>query len=261
MLLKLETHLHTLHSDGQDTVADMFAACRAAGYDAVALTDHNTLSGFAEARVVAADLGLILIPGVEVTTFRGHSVVLGVSRVPEWRDLDIRGFSALARDVHTEGGVVCISHPAQLGSPICSGCAWEWPIDPELVDLWEIFSGAHRAFPHPDVSHALWRQHLERGGHAAPVAAGDVHSSAAARAARAATYVDVTKRNADGVLEALRRGRTFASWNGEAGTAVERVATAGGEWRYAVRRGESGELKAVSAATWIATSQVGVTSV
>src|SRR5690242_16780633 len=85
-VLKLEPHLHTLHSDGQDSIATMFFACKTAGYDAVALTDHNTLSGLDEARGVAADLDLVLIPGVEVTTFHGHAVVLGVSRVPEWRD-------------------------------------------------------------------------------------------------------------------------------------------------------------------------------
>src|SRR3977135_1866630 len=85
-VLKVETHLHTLHSDGHHGVAEMLSACLSAGYDAVALTDHNTLSGLREANDVAHGLDLILVPGVEVTTFRGHAVVLGVTRVPEWRD-------------------------------------------------------------------------------------------------------------------------------------------------------------------------------
>src|ERR1051326_8596854 len=79
-VLKLETHLHTLHSDGQHGIREMFAACRAAGYDAVALTDHNTQSGIGEAAHIAEDMGLVFVPGVEVTTFRGHAVVLGVDR-------------------------------------------------------------------------------------------------------------------------------------------------------------------------------------
>src|ERR1700687_4562749 len=76
-VLKVETHLHTLHSDGQHSVSAMFEACHSAGYDAVALTDHNTLSGLPEAEAAADRLGLVLLPGVEVTTFRGHAVVLG----------------------------------------------------------------------------------------------------------------------------------------------------------------------------------------
>src|SRR3954452_16667435 len=62
-VLKVETHLHTLHSDGQHGIREMFEACRGAGYAAVALTDHNTQSGIGEARDIAAELGLVLVPG------------------------------------------------------------------------------------------------------------------------------------------------------------------------------------------------------
>src|SRR5256885_1917930 len=124
-VVKVETHLHSLHSDGQANVAAMFEACHSANYDAVALTDHNTVSGLDEAASVADRLGLIFIPGVEVTTFRGHAGVMGVSRVPEWRDLEDRGIGALADEVHIAGGLVCVAHPAALGSPVCSGCAWD----------------------------------------------------------------------------------------------------------------------------------------
>src|SRR5207248_8683017 len=145
-VLKVETHLHTLHSDGQHSVTAMFESCGSAGYGAVALTDHNTLSGLDEALDAAQRLGLICVPGVEVTTFRGHAITLGVSRVPEWRELNERGMDALASDVHGQQGVVCIAHPARLGSPICSGCGWSWPIEPRSIDLWEVFSAPQPAF-------------------------------------------------------------------------------------------------------------------
>ena len=207
-VLKVETHLHTLHSDGQHSVSAMFEACHSAGYDAVALTDHNTLSGLHEAAAAAERLGLVLLPGVEVTTFRGHAVVLGVSRVPEWRDLEERGMDALADDVHANGGLLCVAHSAALGSPICSGCAWAWPVRPASVDLWEVFSAPR---PSSEVPVELWRQLLAAGGHAAPVAAGDVHSTSAAARLRTATYVYASDRSAQGVIEALRERRLFAS--------------------------------------------------
>jgi len=289
-VLKLETHLHSLHSDGAAEVAAMFAACHAAGYDAVALTDHNTTSGLGEAHQAAAALGLIAIDGVEVTTFRGHIVALGVRSVPEWRDLDERGIDALARDIHRAGGVVCVAHPSRLGSPLCSGCAWDWPIDPRLIDLWEIFSAPQPQAPHPEVSLGLWRAHLAAGAHAAPVAAGDVHAVAAAQAARAATYVYVAEPSPAGVLEALRARRLFASrgprldfwleagdqqalpgsrvgpadWRARVepwGAVVETVATPAGECRYAVLRSADGALEAISAPIWTRTSQRPETSV
>jgi hypothetical protein len=276
-VLKVETHLHTLHSDGHHGVAEMLSACVSAGYDAVALTDHNTLSGLREANDVAHGLDLILVPGVEVTTFRGHAVVLGVTRVPEWRDLEVRGMDALAKDVHAQGGLVCVAHPAALGSPVCSGCAWEWSMQPGSMDLWEIFSAPR---PNADVALALWQQVLANGGHAAPIAAGDVHSVSAAARPKTATYVYARERSASAVLDALRERRVFASsgprldfWlenDGGVGFVGSRVS--GGNWTprvtagamvrevdvtggsralFAERRDPHGRLEAVSAPIWI----------
>jgi PHP domain len=280
--LKLEPHLHTVHSDGQDTIQAMFAACQEAGYDVVALTDHNTLSGADEASAVAAELGLIFLHGVEVTTFRGHAVVLGVAGVPEWRDLELRGMDALAAEVHTQGGVLSVAHPASLGSPVCSGCSWEWPVEPGSVDLWEVASAARVGTELPI---ELWRQMLQRGGRIAPVAAGDVHSARAAASPRTATYVFAKERTSDAVLEALRARRVSTSrgpvqelWlegpHGEIALAGERVNGDGWTPRtrpfdtrvhtlavdnaercvYAERRDDQGQLEAITAPIWISTS-------
>jgi hypothetical protein len=62
-----------------------------------------------------------------------------------------------------------------------------------------------------DVPGELWRQLLAQGGTSAPAGAGDVHSVAAASAVRPATYVFVREPTTDGVLEALRARRAFAS--------------------------------------------------
>ena len=278
--LKFEPHLHTLHSDGNDSIAEMFRACKEAGYAAVALTDHNTHSGIAEARAVAAELGLVLIPGVEVTTFRGHAVVLGVSHVPEWRNLEQRGMDALASEVHAEGGVLSVAHAAHIGSPVCSGCAWEWPIEPISVDYWEILRAARML---ADVPVALWRQLLAAGAYIAPAGAGDVHSVAAASAPRAATYVFASEHSSDAVMDGLRAKRVFASegprldfwlehsdgrvalvgehvtgegWQpcSEPASQFEEVATGHGRCVYAELRDGESQLQAISAPIWISTS-------
>jgi len=281
VLLKLEPHLHTLHSDGQDGVRAMLEACREAGYDAVALTDHNTNSGLAEALEVAEKLGPIVLPGVEVTTFRGHAVVLGTDTVPEWRDLETRGMDMLVTSVRAAGGLLSVAHPAALGSPVCSGCAWEWPVDPGSIDLWEVFSASR---PDAEVPLALWREMLQRGGRLAPIAAGDVHSRAAAAQQRPATYVYVRERSCAGVLEALAGHRLVASTGeppelvlehedgavalvGEmvAGTGWIPRASAGATVEtleidsdrravYAVRRDAQGKLEGMTAPIWIDTS-------
>lgn len=56
---KVQLHTHTTESDGADTPAALMAAYEAAGYDAVAITDHNILTADPGGH------GILYIPGVE----------------------------------------------------------------------------------------------------------------------------------------------------------------------------------------------------
>jgi hypothetical protein len=65
--------------------------------------------------------------------------------------------------------------------------------------------------PNVEVSLALWRKLVAAAGHAAPVAAGDVHSTSAAAQKKTSTYVYVRERSPVGVVEGLRQRRVFSS--------------------------------------------------
>ncbi|MFT4052243.1 MAG: PHP domain-containing protein [Microbacterium sp.] len=62
-----DLHLHSDHSDGTQPPADVMAAAHAAGLRTVALTDHDTTSGWAEAAEAATSLGMTLLPGMELS--------------------------------------------------------------------------------------------------------------------------------------------------------------------------------------------------
>lgn len=62
-----DLHLHTTASDGEYTPSQLVAFARAARLDTIAITDHDTLAGVAEAVEAAACTGLRVIPGVELT--------------------------------------------------------------------------------------------------------------------------------------------------------------------------------------------------
>ncbi len=62
--MRIDLHAHSTVSDGTDTPAELVAAAAAAGLDVVALTDHDTTAGWAEA-VNALPTGLRLIRGAE----------------------------------------------------------------------------------------------------------------------------------------------------------------------------------------------------
>jgi predicted metal-dependent phosphoesterase TrpH len=71
--MKIDLHSHSTHSDGKETVQQIFQYAAEAGLDVLALTDHDTTAGWDEARVEAAKHGITFVPGIEITT-KHHDV-------------------------------------------------------------------------------------------------------------------------------------------------------------------------------------------
>ncbi len=65
--MRIDLHTHSTASDGTDTPAELMLAARAAGLDVVAITDHDTTGGWAEAEL-ARPAGLTVIRGAEFST-------------------------------------------------------------------------------------------------------------------------------------------------------------------------------------------------
>lgn len=64
----VDLHVHSTESDGTLTPAEVVLAAKEAHLSAFALTDHDTASGIAKAAPVAAEYGIELIPGIELST-------------------------------------------------------------------------------------------------------------------------------------------------------------------------------------------------
>jgi predicted metal-dependent phosphoesterase TrpH len=62
-----DLHSHSLASDGSLSPCELVAAAHASGVEVLALTDHDTTEGLAEAARQAGRLGLQLVPGVEIS--------------------------------------------------------------------------------------------------------------------------------------------------------------------------------------------------
>ena len=96
MSLTYDLHTHSTASDGTLAPAELVAHAAASGLDALALTDHDTTAGVAEAAAEARRRGILLIPGVEVSvTWEGRVVhVLGLGVDPQCKVLQ-RGLEKL----------------------------------------------------------------------------------------------------------------------------------------------------------------------
>jgi predicted metal-dependent phosphoesterase TrpH len=68
--MRIDLHTHSTASDGTDSPAALLEAAAAAHLDVVALTDHDTMAGWAQAAEAAYRVGVALVPGVEVSCER-----------------------------------------------------------------------------------------------------------------------------------------------------------------------------------------------
>ena len=135
--LKLGLHTHTTLSDGGKTPAEVAAIYKAAGYDAIALTDHWR---YGEAGEIG---GLAILSGCEynvdgVSEWTGvtevyHVVAIGMTRDPEIPHDYVQNHDGRVRDrvrdmvdrIHAAGGLAVLAHPAwSLNTPEqILGCA------------------------------------------------------------------------------------------------------------------------------------------
>src|SRR5687768_5446405 len=63
----VDLHTHSTASDGRLTPTHLMQLASSVGLNAIGLTDHDTTAGLAEAEAEAKRLGLIVVPGVELS--------------------------------------------------------------------------------------------------------------------------------------------------------------------------------------------------
>ncbi len=202
-----ELHCHTVHSDGGFTVDALQNSAKEEGLSLIALTDHNTQSGFSE-----IDDGVIpVLRGIEWTTYFGHMLVLGTDGFVDWRDAIPENIDAKIAEVKSKNGLAGVAHPFQLGSPMCTGGRWEFRVnDWGKVDYIEIW---HMAFSHDNVENMLatqfWTELLDRGYHLAATNGKDWHRPVEGHFG--CTYLLMDEPTPENAKEAIRKGRTVVS--------------------------------------------------
>ncbi|AAU90527.1 PHP domain-containing protein [Methylococcus capsulatus] len=80
-----DLHAHSTASDGTLSPTELVRAATAGGIRTLALTDHDSVAGLKEAGAAAAEAGLCLIPGVELSvTWESRTIhVVGLNIVPD----------------------------------------------------------------------------------------------------------------------------------------------------------------------------------
>jgi hypothetical protein len=183
--------------------------------DFVTLTDHNTVSGLSEVDMLSSS-DLLTMGGMELTTFYGHALALGLREWVDWR-VDAPGaprtIQAIAEEVTSRGGSFVIAHPMAVGDPICTGCSWTYadmmPGAARIVEVWN--SGDWDNDSNNERALTLAYDWLNRGLRLALTSGTDVHGPSAPDARLGFDVVYAEARTESAILDAVRQGHLFLS--------------------------------------------------
>ncbi|HEX6940019.1 MAG TPA: PHP domain-containing protein [Longimicrobiales bacterium] len=105
--MRIDLHVHSTASDGSLSPAEVVSAAQAGGLDLIALTDHDTTAGVADA-LAAADGRLAVIAGIEVSsTYGGEELhILGYFVAPDHPELERYAGQAIARREERMHGMI-----------------------------------------------------------------------------------------------------------------------------------------------------------
>ena len=161
-LLNADLHSHSRCSDGTLSPAALARRAHANGVGLWALTDHDEISGLAEAAATAAELGLDFVNGVEISvTFAGETVhIVGLG-------FDVDDADLVAGLARTRGGRLKRAQDradglARVGSPGAFEGAQRYVGNPELVSRthfarWLVETGVCTD------THSVFRRYLTEG--------------------------------------------------------------------------------------------------
>jgi predicted metal-dependent phosphoesterase TrpH len=118
--VRADLHCHSTASDGSCRPAEVMARARAAGLDVIALTDHDTVAGHAEARR-ALPAGLTLVPGMELSCrLADHGVHL-LAYLFDPAEPGLAAECARIRASRTDRARAIVGRLGELGAPV----TWE----------------------------------------------------------------------------------------------------------------------------------------
>jgi hypothetical protein len=263
-----DLHMHTAHSDGACKSAKgvrvpcpvfkTLQAAQARHLDFIAVTDHNTTTHNNSLRELAPYFdNLLLIPGREITTYKGHANVFGPT---DFLDFELGTahaptLQAIVDEVRAAHGLISINHPGAPSGEVCMGCGWLiTDVDYSKVDAIEAVNGGslnNSGSPIGQYSSLpFWEERLNAGIRIPAIGGSDNHNADSAPNIPSAVGVPTTVVHASelsqaAILEGIHNGHVFVDiWGSPAGL-LEVDAEANG------RHAEMGDALAVGYKTHV----------
>jgi hypothetical protein len=150
---------------------------------------------------------------VELTTFWGHALVLGLEDWTDWRvHPGIRSMEDIQQEVAERGGLFVIAHPLATGDPYCTGCAWSYTsMMPGTARAVEVWNGDWLTESNNSLGLAEAYRWLNIGSKLTFTSGTDNHDVPPAWAHQGFNHVFAQEFSVQGILEAVRAGHVLIS--------------------------------------------------
>ena len=200
-----DLHCHTYHSDARGAPELLAENARREGLDFLAVTDHNTTSQWQYFAPRSTE-ELVFIPGMEITTYRGHANIFGLT---EWIDFRLGGsadLDALMGEIRRQGAILSVNHDKE---PL------PWDYDYPDMDCMEVFHG-HWLTSNDGVL-ARYDRFLAEGRRISLIGGSDYHQPAELQPpgpvglGRPTIVLELEHLDSKAVLEGLRKGRGYVT--------------------------------------------------
>src|SRR5258708_1443970 len=100
----IDLHTHSTASDGIYATSQLLRMAHEVGLRVLALTDHDTTNGIAEAAQAARELGIDFIPGIEINTDTGGGEVHVLGYFPDLEQPAFQAVLTTLRDARERRG-------------------------------------------------------------------------------------------------------------------------------------------------------------
>lgn len=121
-----DLHTHTTASDGALSPAQVVESAAQAGLAAVGITDHDTVDGIDEALAAGEKVGVVVVPGVEISAIYGRDIEVHIlGYYIDHRDSALLARLQVLRDARTERGRKMVERLNAAGVPISFERVWE----------------------------------------------------------------------------------------------------------------------------------------
>lgn len=99
--------MHTDRShDGCSSIKEIATVAKRKGLDGIAVTDHDLSLMEGDAMRITEELGLLVLPGIEVTTAAGHLLVINPKR-----ELNDPALEKVVESAADDGSIIIVPHP------------------------------------------------------------------------------------------------------------------------------------------------------